>query len=883
MRTPPNGNRKTNLFSDLRQRLFLLVLLAVIPALSIIFFNARHDRHESIARLQEDAQRIVQIAGVRQGQFVAPVKELLHLLAGAPAIRSGHPESCRGFLKDVLERNPRYANLGVLDAEGKIRCSAVATDPDADYNQRSYFRQARDLKGFAIGDYQLDRITAKDSLDFGYPVLDPSGQVEGVVYAALDLGWLIRLYADVHLVDGATLTLVDSRGIMLTRSPAVEQWSGKPVPDAPLFELLRLRPQSAVELSGADGVERLYAFARLDDGAHAGHLHAIVAIGKDIASAEADRRFLRNLAGLALAALAALGAAWLIGNRVVGSFFKQHADVQEISMRLAAIVQSSEDAIIGMSLDGRIVSWNDGAEMMYGYSAEETKGLSITILSPPERSSELPQVLAIINQGKGINRFETERVRKDGRRLYVSSSISPIRDQHGRIVGASIIARDITALRKVDEQLRAHAGQLETLCRVAQEVGGTLALEEVLQRALSRVASASGFDFAFVRFSREMAGRMSYGAGREGQRTELAGLFERLGGHFEQRLQATTAPWFIEDMTMTPDLARAGVASQMKAVAVLPLSGNEEQPGVLILMSPRRQTLGAEEWQFLQALSQQIGLAIRNAQLYETTVRINEDLQGEIEERKRAEKTLADFTAMVVHDLRSPLSNVVSIAESLQDGLFGPVSEQQSTWLWKIENNCKGLIAHVSDFLDFSKIEAGRIDLIKAPVDFESLLQESLLEYSIQAEKKNIALRTDIGVLPTVHADARRLAQVMSNLLSNALKFTQPGGAIRVGAHSGDMGIITAWVKDTGTGMQPDEIAYIFETYRQASGGRLSSQTGTGLGLTICKKIVEAHGGKIWVESAEGKGSTFFFSLPPGEEPGARSDLPVHHDITGSG
>jgi signal transduction histidine kinase len=206
---------------------------------------------------------------------------------------------------------------------------------------------------------------------------------------------------------------------------------------------------------------------------------------------------------------------------------------------------------------------------------------------------------------------------------------------------------------------------------------------------------------------------------------------------------------------------------------------------------------------------------------------------------------------------------VVSISESLQDGLFGPVNEQQNKWLWKIETNCKGLIDHVSDFLDLAKIEAGHIELVKKPVNLETLIKESLLEHSIQADKRNMPLRSQIeNELPTLWVDSRRLNQVLSNLLSNSFKFSDDGAVIEVGARHGGGNEVVVWVKDMGIGIPSDEIGQIFKKYRQLSSGRNLSHKGTGLGLVICKRIVEAHGGRIWAESEDGKGATFFFSLP---------------------
>lgn len=137
------------------------------------------------------------------------------------------------------------------------------------------------------------------------------------------------------------------------------------------------------------------------------------------------------------------------------------------------------------------------------------------------------------------------------------------------------------------------------------------------------------------------------------------------------------------------------------------------------------------------------------------------------------------------------------------------------------------------------------------------------MEHSIQASKRQILLRSQIeGELPTVWVDPRRFNQVLSNLLNNALKFSDDGGEIEVGASRGSGNEVKVWVKDKGAGIDSDEIGQIFEKYHQVSSGRNSGQKGTGLGLTICKKIVEAHGGRIWAESEKGKGAAFFFSLP---------------------
>ena len=248
----------------------------------------------------------------------------------------------------------------------------------------------------------------------------------------------------------------------------------------------------------------------------------------------------------------------------------------------------------------------------------------------------------------------------------------------------------------------------------------------------------------------------------------------------------------------------------------------------------------------------------------------NKSLQQEIAERKlvqealeKADKLKADFTAMIAHDLRSPLMNVVGAAEMIKDGAFGAVTEEQKTWLGKIEATSYNLVDLVSDFLDLSKLESGRIEVTKEEVDLDQLIRTSLDNFLVLAQDKKISLLSRVApALTRIIADPRRLDQVFENLISNAIKFTGEGGEIEVEASQEDTTGIKIWVKDNGVGIPTKEIGNLFEKYRQTTSGKNSKNKGTGLGLVICKMIVEAHGGRIWVESEEGKGTTVAFSLP---------------------
>ena len=306
---------------------------------------------------------------------------------------------------------------------------------------------------------------------------------------------------------------------------------------------------------------------------------------------------------------------------------------------------------------------------------------------------------------------------------------------------------------------------------------------------------------------------------------------------------------------------------------------SQEQPE-LQLLNPKK--LGAEtaaEEKTPTMLSarfefpQQGGLAVltsKRALYTEDTSRTLRTAARELEpilaanfQTEALEKLKADFNAMIVHDLRAPLTAIMSGVAIIQDGLVGPVTDEQKSWLVKIEDGSRKLLDLINDFLDLSKIEAGRLDLVKEEVDLAAAVRANLDDFAVLSREKKIALSNLIdGADYRIEADRGRLGQVLTNLLSNAVKFTAEGGAIEIGACQDTAKEIKVWVKDTGLGSPAAEMGNLFDKYRQTQSGKRSKHKGTGLGLAICKMIVESHGGKIWAESVEGKGTTFFFTLP---------------------
>lgn len=291
----------------------------------------------------------------------------------------------------------------------------------------------------------------------------------------------------------------------------------------------------------------------------------------------------------------------------------------------------------------------------------------------------------------------------------------------------------------------------------------------------------------------------------------------------------------------------------------LPLIVKGETLGDISVFTRTEHRFSEQEIEVLTTLAEQAAIAIYNSQLFDETKRQGEELL-------KANKERADFSAMIVHDLRAPLTSIMGASEILQQGVFGSVNVEQKKWLGRIEAASRRLLELVRNFLDLSKLEAGRLDLVKQKVDLNALMQNTVDFYQPLAGGKDIVLRSRLDLTsPWIKADPNRLEQVFANLLSNAVKFSKQGGEIELGAGQHNNREVKLWVKDHGVGISSHEIGQLFEKYRQTTSGKKSGHDGTGLGLVICKMIVEAHGGTIWVDSEEGKGTTFYFSLPVDE------------------
>jgi signal transduction histidine kinase len=314
-------------------------------------------------------------------------------------------------------------------------------------------------------------------------------------------------------------------------------------------------------------------------------------------------------------------------------------------------------------------------------------------------------------------------------------------------------------------------------------------------------------------------------------------------------------PNILEERAYAPRMRQLLERFGFRASLAVPLLREDRIVGGLVVRRKSTGDFRPEVIELLKTFATQSVLAIQNARLF----REIEDKSKQIEAANRHK---SEFLANMSHELRTPLNAIIGFSEVLQEKLFGELNEKQAEYTDDILTSGRHLLSLINEILDLSKVEAGRMELELAPFDLPLAIDNARTFVRERAVKHGITLDVDVDDrLGEYVGDERKIKQILLNLLSNAVKFTPEGGRISIAANKTDNGAEIS-VSDTGIGIPPAEQPAIFEEFRQVGGDYAHKKEGTGLGLTLAKKFVELHGGRIWVKSEVGKGSTFSFTLP---------------------
>jgi PAS domain S-box-containing protein len=526
---------------------------------------------------------------------------------------------------------------------------------------------------------------------------------------------------------------------------------------------------------------------------------------------------------------------------------------EQASRHLAAIIQSSGDAVISTDLQGAIMSWNRGAERIFGYRADDVTGKPITLLIPPERHDEEPAILERIRRGECVEHYETVRRRKDGTLLDISVTFSPIKDESGRVIGASKVARDISERVQID---RRRAAQYT----IASLLAGSRSLAETGSQIIQTIAASGNWIFGSIWLHQEaekaLRCAVTWHTGASwlisfDNVTRTTPLLNTIG--LPGRVFASKNPTWIPDVTRDTNFPRREAAAEAGICGGFgfPLFAEGAIEGVLELFSPAIVQPDEDLLKMVEAIGSQIGLFIRRR-------RTEAELQRQKESAEAANEAKDRFLATLSHELRTPLTPVLIWAGGTvnQPGLAPEMQEGLKMICRNVELEAR----LIDDLLDLTRLARGKLQLQLRNADAHELIHHALEIIRQEIEDRHLKLAVSLEASSHhLRVDASRLQQVFWNLLRNACKYTPEHGAVSIRSSNPRADSIRIDISDSGVGIASEFLEKIFDAFEQVDRRR----EGLGLGLAISKAIVEMHGGTIRAHSEGiGKGATFAVELP---------------------
>ncbi len=472
--------------------------------------------------------------------------------------------------------------------------------------------------------------------------------------------------------------------------------------------------------------------------------------------------------------------------------------------QLAAIIESSNDAIISKTLTGIIMSWNHGAEAIFGYSAAEAINRPLMMLIPPERAHEEAEILGKIGRGEHIDHFETIRVRKDGAVIDVSVTVSPIIDRDGGIIGISKIARDISERRQTERALADRQDRLSAIFNTV--VDGIITIDQ---------------DGIIETFNPAAARIFGY------QPIEVIGCNVKI---------LMPDPYHREHDDY---LSRYNKGGEARVIGI------------------GREVVGRRKDGTTFPMELSVGqMGISDRRMFTGIVR-------DISDRKQAEKMKTEFISTISHELRTPLTAIRGSLSLVNTGVVGDIPDDARNLTVIAEQSTDRLVRLINDILDVEKISAGQLQLDLQPIAITEQVARAVEDNQAYGEQFGVGLGLESGGTEAmVLADADRIVQIFTNLISNAVKFSPRDQTVSLSVTEPRRGWVRVSVADRGPGIPSEFRSRIFGKFAQADSSDSKAKGGTGLGLNITRNLVERMHGRIWYESEIGQGTVFHVEFP---------------------
>jgi len=522
-------------------------------------------------------------------------------------------------------------------------------------------------------------------------------------------------------------------------------------------------------------------------------------------------------------------------------------DAEVKQAMLAAIVNSSDDAIISKTLKGFITSWNSAAEKLFGYTAEEAVGKHISMLIPTNLLDEEEHIIGNIAKGRKVDHFETIRMTKSGQMIPISITVSPIQDSKGNIIGASKIARNISDKKESEEALERYTRNLEIINSMAKSISENLDIVQILQKVANATRDLIGARYGAFFYKT---------ADEDGSPNMLYAFSGDLAGQDQHSQVTLTNPAFnstsvfrLDDIGNTrveetfTDFGRPRGELEVVSYLEVPMfSKTGTVSGYLVFGHPEASKFTQEHENLIVGISLQASIALENARLFEEVTTLN------------AKKD--EFIGLASHELKTPLTSMSGYLQILERKQH---DEMSRNFVHKTIEKAGKLTALVSDLLDISKIQAGKLQFNLEMFDIRKVVNDAIEVIQLSTPSHQIELITEVESY-LVQGDKQRIEQVVVNLLTNAVKYSPSAKKVEIYLYREEAGIRLG-VKDFGIGISSENQAKIFSRFYRVN-GLSPHMSGLGIGLYITREIVERHHGRIWVESVPGAGSTFWFTLP---------------------
>jgi PAS domain S-box-containing protein len=551
----------------------------------------------------------------------------------------------------------------------------------------------------------------------------------------------------------------------------------------------------------------------------------------------------------------------------LGAQERTEGELRASQAKFSGILAIAADAIITIDQSQRIVHFNNGAEEMFGYKASDAIGRHLSILLPPRfRAVHDAHIESFarspVTARKMGERREIFGLRADGTEFPAEASISKLITPDGLLF--TVVLRDTTVQKRAEEDERFLSGTSGELANTLA-VGATL--RAIVDLPIPRLADAALLDLVDPQ---GVAGGAFTRVASTRQRADLAPALDALASHRltpdspspivdvirrgrPEHVETIDDDWL--ESSADPEAAPHWRAIGATSILVLPLVAGETRGALTLIRAGDARPFDQQQRALAEKFARVSASALQNAQLYEAA--------------RNANRARDEVLGIVSHDLRNPLSAISMCARVLAETPPANDADRREL-LATIRESTDWMNRLIEDLLDVSNIERGQLSLEARPEEPSQIALQALHMFEVEAQANGIALEAQLPTnMPLVVADRTRVVQVLSNLLRNAIKFTPRDGRIEIRAEPRER-FIAFSVADTGPGISAEKQARVFDRYWQSSAG--ARQRGAGLGLSIAKGIVEAHGGRIWVRSVPGEGSEFAFTIPEAEARSVRRE-----------